>query len=183
MDLVTHSCILSVKAQVVYYKNIIVVYNCMYSLPRIYIYLKYHSCCLYCNAYYGGEERLRNVTHLFVKFLMVKVGPLNVVSHNVGFYKNVTTTLNDDLLCIPCVIKIFCDLLTRCAIRLLLMSHCCGRRCCLSQEATMQQLTCRCAIRLLLCSHCCGRRCCLSQEATMQQLTCRCAIRLFALLW
>jgi hypothetical protein len=48
----------------------------------------------------GEKKRLRNVTHLFVKLLMVqvKVGPLNVVSYNVAVYKNVTTVLNEGLL-------------------------------------------------------------------------------------
>jgi hypothetical protein len=49
-----------------------------------------------CNAYCGGEERLRNVTYLFPKFRVLKIDPLNVVSHNVSVYKNVTTTLNED---------------------------------------------------------------------------------------
>jgi hypothetical protein len=44
------------------------------------------------------EEGLRNVTYLFLKFLMVKIDTLNVVSHVV--HKNVTMTLNEDLLCV-----------------------------------------------------------------------------------
>jgi hypothetical protein len=50
------------------------------------------------HACYGGEERLWNVTYLFLKFLMVKMDPLNRVSHNVAVYKNVNTTLNAGLL-------------------------------------------------------------------------------------
>jgi hypothetical protein len=42
---------------------------------------------------YGSEERLRNITYLFLKFLMVKIDSLNV-----AVYKNVTTMLNKDLL-------------------------------------------------------------------------------------
>jgi hypothetical protein len=34
------------------------------------------------------EGRLRNITQLFLKFLMVKRDPLNVVSRNVAVYKN-----------------------------------------------------------------------------------------------
>jgi hypothetical protein len=49
------------------------------------------------SACYGDEERLRNVTNLFLKFLVVKVDPLNVVSRDVAVYKNVSTTLNEDL--------------------------------------------------------------------------------------
>jgi hypothetical protein len=40
----------------------------------------------------------RNVTCLFLKFLMVKVDPPNVVSHNVTVCKGVSTTLKKDLL-------------------------------------------------------------------------------------
>jgi hypothetical protein len=52
----------------------------------MYNYLQSSSCCLYCNACYEGEERLRNV-----KFLLGKMDP-----HNVAVYKNLTT-LNEDL--------------------------------------------------------------------------------------
>jgi hypothetical protein len=38
------------------------------------------------------------VTYLFLKFLMVKIDTLNVVSHVV--YNNVTITLSEDLLCV-----------------------------------------------------------------------------------
>jgi hypothetical protein len=53
---------------------------------------------MYCNACYRGEERLRNVTYTFLKFLTVKGGPLNIISHNVAVYKNVYMTLNKNLL-------------------------------------------------------------------------------------
>jgi len=46
----------------------------------------------------GSEERLRNLTYSFLKFLVVKAYPLNVVSHNIAVYKNITMTLNEDLL-------------------------------------------------------------------------------------
>jgi hypothetical protein len=39
-----------------------------------------------------------NVTYLFLTFIMVKVDPLNGVSYNVAVYKNVSRTLNEDLL-------------------------------------------------------------------------------------
>jgi hypothetical protein len=70
----------------------------MYLWPRIYKYLQPRSYCLYCSACCGGEERLRDVTYLLLKFLTVKTDPLNPVSHNVAFYKNVSATLNEDLL-------------------------------------------------------------------------------------
>lgn len=41
----------------------------------------------------GVEQKLRNVSYLFLKFLMVKTNPLNVVSYNVAVYKDVTITL------------------------------------------------------------------------------------------
>jgi hypothetical protein len=47
----------------------------------------------------GGEERQRNVTYAFLKFLMAKMDPLNVVSHDVAVYKKESTTINQDLLC------------------------------------------------------------------------------------
>lgn len=50
------------------------------------------------HASYGGEERLRNLTYLFLQFLMVKMDPLNRVSYNVAVYKNENTNLNADLL-------------------------------------------------------------------------------------
>jgi hypothetical protein len=40
----------------------------------------------------GDEERLGNVTYVYVTFLVVKKDPLNV-----AFYTNVSTTLNKDL--------------------------------------------------------------------------------------
>jgi hypothetical protein len=46
----------------------------------------------------GSEERLRNLTYSFLKFLVVKAYPLNVVSHNIAVYKNITMKLNEDLL-------------------------------------------------------------------------------------
>jgi hypothetical protein len=46
----------------------------------------------------GGEERLKNVICLFLKFLMVKADLLNDGSHNVPAYKNIATTLDEDLL-------------------------------------------------------------------------------------
>jgi hypothetical protein len=52
----------------------------------------------YFNACFGGEEGPKNVTYLFLKFLMVIIDPLNAVSHNVAVYKNLTTTLNEALL-------------------------------------------------------------------------------------
>jgi hypothetical protein len=52
---------------------------------------------LQCNARYGGEERLRNVTFLYLRFFMVKVDPLNVVSHNIEAYKNLSATLNNSI--------------------------------------------------------------------------------------
>jgi hypothetical protein len=55
---------------------------------------KLRSYCLYCNVYNGGEERLKNVTYLFLKFLIIEMDLLNVVSHNV-VYNNVSMTLND----------------------------------------------------------------------------------------
>jgi hypothetical protein len=45
-----------------------------------------------------GEERLKNVTNLFLEFLIGKVGIINIVSQNVVVYKNITMTLNEDLL-------------------------------------------------------------------------------------
>jgi hypothetical protein len=54
--------------------------------------------CLYCNACYWDEERLKNVIYLFIKFLMVKTDQLNVASQNVAVDKNVTMVLNEDLL-------------------------------------------------------------------------------------
>jgi hypothetical protein len=45
-----------------------------------------------------GEEWLKNVNYLFLKFFIVKVGLINVVSHNVVVYKNITVTLNKDFL-------------------------------------------------------------------------------------
>jgi hypothetical protein len=61
--------------------------------PRIYEYLQSRSYCLHCNVCYGGGERLRNVTYLF---LMVKMDPLNVVSHNVAASKNVSNDVKGD---------------------------------------------------------------------------------------
>jgi hypothetical protein len=49
------------------------VYNCVYLYLRIRNFLHLHSYCLYCNACYGGEERLMKVTYLFPKFLMLKM--------------------------------------------------------------------------------------------------------------
>jgi hypothetical protein len=49
---------------------------------------------------------MRNVTYLFLQFLMAKVHPLNGVSLNVTVYKNITTTLREGLLYIyniPCL--------------------------------------------------------------------------------
>jgi hypothetical protein len=54
----------------------------------------------------GGEERLRKVTHLVLNFLVVKLGPLNVVSHNLAVYKNLTTKLNEDSL-LFCVLQAY----------------------------------------------------------------------------
>jgi hypothetical protein len=51
---------------------------------------------LYFNACYRSEERLRNVTYLFLKFLMVKMDPLNIVSH-IAVYKNITKMLKENL--------------------------------------------------------------------------------------
>jgi hypothetical protein len=34
---------------------------------------KSRSYCIYCNTCYGGEGRLRDVTYLFLKILMVKI--------------------------------------------------------------------------------------------------------------
>jgi hypothetical protein len=48
--------------------------------------------CLYCSARYGGEERLRNVTCLFLTFLIVKEDSLIGASYNVAVYKNVGGT-------------------------------------------------------------------------------------------
>jgi hypothetical protein len=45
-----------------------------------------------------GEELLRNANYLCLKFLVVKMDPLNDVSHNTTCYTNVTTTINKDLL-------------------------------------------------------------------------------------
>jgi hypothetical protein len=50
------------------------------------------------SACYGGEERLNNVTYLIVKFLMVKMDLINIISHAVAVYKNVSMILNKDLL-------------------------------------------------------------------------------------
>jgi hypothetical protein len=41
---------------------------------------------------------MRNVSYLFLKFVMVKLGPLNVVPHNFAVYKNLSTKLNEDSL-------------------------------------------------------------------------------------
>jgi hypothetical protein len=53
---------------------------------------------MYCNVCYRGEERLRNITYMFLKFVMVKGDLLNVILYNVAVYKNVYMTLNEDLL-------------------------------------------------------------------------------------
>jgi hypothetical protein len=44
------------------------------------------------------EKRLRNITYLLLNFLMVTMDPLNGVSHNIAVCKNISTTLNKDLL-------------------------------------------------------------------------------------
>jgi hypothetical protein len=44
------------------------------------------------------KGKLGNITHSCRKFLMLKRHPLNVVSHSVAVYKNVSSTLNGDLL-------------------------------------------------------------------------------------
>jgi hypothetical protein len=56
-------------------------------------YLQLRLYCLYCNACCVDEERLKNVTYLFLKFRMVKIDPLDVISHFM-VYK----MLNEDLL-------------------------------------------------------------------------------------
>jgi hypothetical protein len=43
------------------------------------MYLQLRSHCLY---YSGGEVGVRNVSYIFLKFLTVKMSPLNVVSHS-----------------------------------------------------------------------------------------------------
>jgi hypothetical protein len=43
-----------------------------------------------------GEERLRNVTYSFPKFLMGKIDSLNDVLHTTAVYRNVSMTLNED---------------------------------------------------------------------------------------
>jgi hypothetical protein len=62
--------------------------------------------------------RLRNVTYLFLKFLIVKSDVLKVVSPNVTIYKNVTTVLIEDWWSCPtagigtsqwCLNSIFCN--------------------------------------------------------------------------
>jgi hypothetical protein len=57
----------------------------MYLQPEVYKYLQLRSC-------YGGEDRLGNVTCLFLKFLAVKVDSLKA-----AVYNNASTTLNEDL--------------------------------------------------------------------------------------
>jgi hypothetical protein len=74
-------------------------YSSLYLHVFIVKYLQSRSYSLYCIACYGGEKTLRNVTCLFPKFLMVRLDPLNGVSHNVWVYKNVIKTLNEDSLC------------------------------------------------------------------------------------
>jgi hypothetical protein len=64
----------------------------------MYKYLQLRSYSLYCKACYGGDERLRKVIYLLLKSLMVKMNLLKGVSHNIEVYKNVSTTLNEDLL-------------------------------------------------------------------------------------
>jgi hypothetical protein len=42
------------------------------------------------SACYGGEERLSNVTYLFVKYLVVKMDLVNVISNAVAVYNDVS---------------------------------------------------------------------------------------------
>jgi hypothetical protein len=64
----------------------------MYSQEYTRVYNRVHT--VYIVMHDGGEERLRTVTNC-TYFIM---DPLNVITHNVPVYKNVSTTLNEDLL-------------------------------------------------------------------------------------
>jgi hypothetical protein len=46
-------------------------------------------------VYNGVEERMKNVTYLSLKFSNEKIYLLNIISHNVVVYKNVSMTLKD----------------------------------------------------------------------------------------
>jgi hypothetical protein len=41
----------------------------------------------------GVKKGRGTAVNLFLKFLVVKMGPLNIVSNNAAVYKNVSTTL------------------------------------------------------------------------------------------
>jgi hypothetical protein len=65
--------------------DIIVVYNCViYSQEYASVYNRVYIVYIIMRIM-EGEGRRRNVTYLLLKFLMVKMDPLNVVSHNVQF--------------------------------------------------------------------------------------------------
>jgi hypothetical protein len=71
---------------------------CIFTHEYTGIYNRVHIVCIVMHVNGGGGEKgLRNVIYLFLKFLMLKIDPLNVVSYNVAVYKNITT-LNEDLL-------------------------------------------------------------------------------------
>jgi hypothetical protein len=55
---------------------------------------------------------MKNVTNLFLYFLKMKMFSLSVISHNVAVYKNVYTTLNEDLLQkVACHLLLLCEML------------------------------------------------------------------------
>lgn len=41
---------------------------------------------------------MNNITYVFLKFIMVKRDSLDVVSHSIMLYKNISTMLNEALL-------------------------------------------------------------------------------------
>jgi hypothetical protein len=88
-------------------------YYCrLYLHVRVFItknlYLHSRSYYLYCNAYCGGWRKAEERNLLILKSIIVKMGPLSVVSHKVAVYENVTTMLNKDVLYCVIVFKGMC---------------------------------------------------------------------------
>jgi hypothetical protein len=54
-----------------------------------------------CNQEISALERLKNITCLSLKFLIVKVDLLNVISQGITVYKNITMMFNENLVTEP----------------------------------------------------------------------------------
>jgi hypothetical protein len=63
------------------------------------VFLQSLSYCLYYNKCCGGEGGSKKAMYLFLNFLVrIRTDPHNAVSRNGAVYKNVTTTLKENLL-------------------------------------------------------------------------------------